>query len=168
MSIDTSRDMEEIYLRYCIPLKKYAVSICHDPILADDLVSETFYRAIKNIDSFKEGNLFGWLCTIEKNVYFNHLKKKENMNVSLDDENFPEYASSSNVEDEVIKAAERARLKKCIESLSETEREVVTLRTQSGLSFKEIGDVMHKSENWARVTFYRCKEKLKGMMSDEE
>ena len=41
-------------------------------------------------------------------------------------------------------------------------------RIEAGLSFKEIGDVLHKSENWARVTFYRCKEKLKGMMNDEE
>ena len=64
-------DMEEIYLRYATPLKKYAVSICHDPVLADDIVSETFYRAIKNIDSFKEGSLFAWLCTISKNIYFN-------------------------------------------------------------------------------------------------
>ncbi len=168
MSIDTSKDMEEIYRRYCIPLKKFAISICHDPVLADDLVSETFYRAIKNFDSYKEGNLFAWLCTIAKNVYFNHLKKKENLNVSIDDEDFHEVAASTNVEAEVIKREEKRKLDECLNSLSDTEKEVVKLRIESGLSFKEIGDVLHKSENWARVTFYRCKEKLKGMMNDEE
>ncbi|MCR4648680.1 MAG: sigma-70 family RNA polymerase sigma factor [Lachnospiraceae bacterium] len=161
-------DMEEIYLRYATPLKKYAVSICHDPVLADDIVSETFYRAIKNIDSFKDGSLFAWLCTISKNIYFNYLKKKENKNVSLDDEDFPEYASGTNVEEEVIKRDERKKLNECIAKLSQIERDVVRLRTDSDLSFKEIGDVLHKSENWARVTFYRCKEKLKGMMQNEE
>ena len=167
MNSASTKEMEEIYLKYCIPLKKYVVSICHNRDLADDIVSETFYRAIKNFDSFTGGNLFAWLCTIAKNIYFNHLKKKDNNNASIDDENFMEVAANTNVEAEVMKREEKRKLDESIQSLSETERKVVLLRIDSGLSFKEIGDVLHKSENWARVTFYRLKEKLKGMMNDE-
>ena len=168
MNDNSSKQMEEIYLKYCIPLKKYVISICRNPDLADDIVSETFYRAIKNFESYKEGNLFAWLCTIAKNIYFNHLKKKDNMNSSIDDENFVEVAGSDNVEAEVIKREEQRKLSECINGLSEAEKEIVKLRIEAGLSFKEIGDVLHKNENYARVTFYRCKEKLKGMMNDEE
>ena len=154
----STKEMEEIYLKYCIPLKKYVVSVCRNQDLADDIVSETFYRAIKNYDSFTGGNL----------LYFNHLKKKDNTNASIDDENFMEVAGNMNVEAEVMKREEKRRLAESINSLADIEKEVVKLRIDSGLSFKEIGDVLHKSENWARVTFYRSKEKLKGMMNDEE
>ena len=52
---------------------------------------------------------------------------------------------------------------------AEAQREVVYLRAFGGLSFREIGDVVGKTETWARVTFYRSKEKLKnGGASDEE
>ena len=120
MNGTSSKEMEEIYLKYCLPLKKYVISICHNPDLADDIVSETFYRAIKNFDSYKEGNLFAWLCTIAKNTYFNHLKKKDNLNSSIDDENFVEVAGSDNVEDQVMKREEQRKLSECINSLSDT------------------------------------------------
>ena len=151
-----------------IPLKKFVLTLCHNDVLADDIVSETFYKAIVNIDSFRGGNLYAWLCTIAKNTYFNHLKKKENMNISLDDREYLEVNTSSSTEEKYIEGEEKRELRECIESLSEMEKEVVKLRTYSGLSFKEIGTVLHKSENWARVTYYRSKEKLKGMMDYEE
>jgi RNA polymerase sigma-70 factor (ECF subfamily) len=46
-------------------------------------------------------------------------------------------------------------------ALQEPAREVVYLRTYGSLSFKEIGAVLGKTENWARVTFYRAKEQLR-------
>ncbi|MCR5630061.1 RNA polymerase sigma factor [Eubacterium sp.] len=165
---ENSLDMDAIYRKYCLPLKKYIISICRNDVLADDIVSETFYKAIVNIDSFKGGNLYAWLCTIAKNTYFNHVKKKENLNISLDDKEYLEVKMSSSTEEKYIEREEKRELRECIESLSEVEKEVVKLRTYSGLSFKEIGTVLHKSENWARVTYYRSKEKLKGMMESEE
>ena len=55
-----------------------------------------------------------------------------------------------------------------IHDLPETQREVVYLRAFGDLSFREIGDVLGRTETWARVTFYRCKEKLRnGGMCDE-
>ena len=90
------------------------------------------------------------------------------MTASIDDENFMEVAGNTDVEAEVMKREEQRKLAESINSLADIEKEVVKLRIDSGLSFKEIGDVLHKSENWARVTFYRSKEKLKGMMNDEE
>ena len=167
MSEESMKEMEEIYKKYCAVLKKYVVSLCRDPDTADDIVSETFYRAIKNIDSFDGASLFGWLCTIAKNIYFNHLKRKDNNTFSLDDEYAVQVADLSNVEDEAIEKLQHKKLYECIQALSETEKEVVSLRIYADLNFAQIGMVFGKSENWARVTYYRCKEKLKGMMSNE-
>lgn len=154
-------NMESIYIEYALPLKKYIYSLCKDHDLAEDLVSETFYKAIKNIDSFYGGNMFTWLCTIGKNLYFNHRKKKETQNVSLDDMEQFDIAGKEQVEEKVVQKASNMELYKSMQSLDSVEREVVYLRSFADLSFKEIGEVLGKSENWARVTFFRCKEKLK-------
>ena len=167
MSEESIKEMEEIYKKYCTPLKKYVLSLCRNTSFADDIVSETFYRAIINIVTFDGNNLFAWLCVIARNLYFNQLKKKENNTASLDDEDFIEIASSSDVENDVIKRVQQQKLTECISALTKTEREVVNLRIYADLTFNEIGRVLNKSENWARVTFYRSKEKLKGMMIDE-
>lgn len=167
MSDESLKEMEEIYRKYCSPLRKYVLSLCRNTSTADDIVSETFYRAILKIDTFDGNNLFGWLCTIAKNLYFNQLKKKDNNNASLDDEDFIQIPSASDVENDVIQKNQHQKLMECISELSKTEREVIKLRIYSDLTFNEIGRVLNKSENWARVTFYRCKEKLKGMMIDE-
>lgn len=161
-------DMDSIYRQYALPLKKYVCSMCYDSTLADDIVSETFYRAIKSIDSYYGGNIFTWLCTIAKNIYFNHTKKKETQNLSLDDtEQTAEPVSSEKTEDVVLQKESSMELFKNMQLLEGLEREVIYLRIFADLSFANIGDVLGKSENWARVTFFRSKEKLRRRMKNE-
>ena len=69
------------------------------------------------------------------------------------------YAASA--EHEAVSAAARMELLREIHGLPEPSREVLYLRVFGGLSFAEIGEVHGKTENWARVTFYRAKEKLR-------
>lgn len=159
------RDIDEIYRKYTLPLKRFVMSLCHNETLAEDVVAETFYRAIKNIDSFKEGNIFTWLCTIAKNIFLNTVSRKENGNVSLDDENVTEPASPDSIEEAYIKKEEKMELYRQLQTLEPVERDVVYLRIFAELSYKEIGDILHKSENWTRVTYFRCKEKLKQRMN---
>ena len=53
---------------------------------AEDLVQETFYKAIKNQSKYQEGtNLRGWLYTILKNTFINNYRKKKNQNTYVDD-----------------------------------------------------------------------------------
>ncbi len=49
---------------------------------------------------------------------------------------------------------------KIVHQLPEPMREIIYLRTISDLSFREIGDILGKSENWARVTYFRAKTQL--------
>ena len=72
-------------------------------------------------------------------------------------------------EDGLLEQEGRLTLLRQIHQLPELQREVVYLRAFGNLSFREIGDVLGKTENWARVTFYRSKEKLRnGGAGDEK
>ena len=63
------------------------------------------------------------------------------------------------MEEQYIKQEQAAKLRRLIEELEDPKNRVVLMR-QQGMSFREIGDALGKSENWARVTFYRAKEKI--------
>ena len=84
--MDDMKDMDVVYRRYALPLKKFVMTLCKDEFLADDIVADTFYKAITHIDSWRGGNIFTWLCTIAKNQFLNHVKKKETQNASLDEQ----------------------------------------------------------------------------------
>ena len=64
-------------------------------------------------------------------------------------------------EETALQSMEKIGLIRRLHGLPEPYREVMYLRAFGGLSFKEIAEVSGKTENWARVTFYRGKEKLK-------
>ena len=64
--------------------------------------------------------------------------------------------------------ADCAELLRRLHALDEPLREVMYLRAFGALSFREIGDILGRTENWARVTFYRGKERLKKEMIPDE
>ena len=71
-----------------------------------------------------------------------------------------EFADSQNIEEEYINNENKIRLYEILQKLDVNTREVMYLRLTGDLTFKEIGKILNKSENWARVTFFRGKQKL--------
>lgn len=158
-------DMDEIYRLHAQAVYKYLLSICRNESLAEELTQETFYQAVKSIDRFDgKCKISVWLCQIGKHLYYKELRKSGQE--SPMPEEFPIPAPSA--ETSFLESEDKTLLLKAVHSLNEPYREVMYLRSFGNLSFREIGEVMGKSENWARVTFYRGKEKLKGGLSDEK
>lgn len=128
--------------------------------LAEELTQETFYRATKKISEFRgECKMSTWLCQIAKYAYYQSLdKKRRSREVSF--EEAVELAMQEEVEKTLEDAEAKLHIYKVIHTLPTPMRDVVMLRLTGDLSFKEIGDVLNQSENWARVTFYRAKQIL--------
>jgi len=157
------RDFNEIYKENFQIVYKYLISLTHDIDVAEELTQETFYRAVKNINSFKgKSKLSTWLCKIAKNLWINEIKRHNKM------QEIKENDAIITDEDAILIKDEKLRLFKNIQELNVDMREVVYLRLSGDLSFKEIGQVMNKTENWARVTYYRAKEKLKEVDENEK
>ena len=159
------KDMEQIYKEYARTVYKFLLSRCHSEDLAEELTQETFYQAVKSIDRFDGScKISVWLCQIAKHLWYRYLEKHKR---ELPVENLQETETASAAEEAVIDRERQLDLLRQIYHLSPVAREVVYLRIFGDLSFREIGDVLGKTENWARVTFYRSKEKLKGGIGHE-
>ena len=158
--------MNAIYRHHAQTVYKFLLSQTRDPGLAEELTQETFYQAVRSIDRFDgKCKVSVWLCQIAKHLWYQQLRKQKR-EVPLSEEGVDVPLPSA--EEETLDRAGRLELLRQVHSLSEPYREVVYLRAFGDLSFREIGDVLGKTENWARVTFYRGKEKLKGDVGDEK
>ena len=162
--------MDELYKKYSKYIFYYLNSLSEDVYIAEELTQETFYKAIKGINKFNNDcKISTWLCKIAKNTWNDYLRKsKLQKNFSIDDENFVEkMIFEQSFEDNVEDKSEIISLYKYIHELDEDTREVFYLRLKGELSFKEIGEILDKSEDWARLTFYRGKIKLKEAMNNK-
>ena len=159
------QSMEEIYQEYARTVYKYLLSKTHSEEIAEELTQETFYQALRSIERFDGScKISTWLCAIAKNQLLAYRRKHPPME-ELDVADLPQ-ASAENT---VLGSIERMELMKKLHLCPEPFREILYLRIFGGLSFKEIGEIMEHTENWARVNFYRGKEKLrKGLVDDEK
>ena len=160
-------DMSEIYRRHAQTVYKFLLSQTHDPDLAEELTQETFYQAVRSIGRFDGGcKVSVWLCQIAKHLWYQYLRRHKRE--SPMPEAAPE-APTPSAEEGLLEREGKLDLLRQIHDLGTDAREVVYLRAFGGLTFREIGDVMGRTETWARVTFYRTKEKLRnGGVSDEK
>lgn len=154
--------MDEIYQQYAQTVYRYLLSLTRDADLAEELTQETFYQAIRSIDRYNGScKLSTWLCAIAKRVLLTWRRKHPAQEEMTEDAGL-----AASAEAEVIQKQGRMALIARMHELPEPGREVMYLRVFGGLSFAEIGEVHGKSENWARVTYYRMKEKLRKEVSE--
>ncbi|MCM1164850.1 MAG: sigma-70 family RNA polymerase sigma factor [Ruminococcus sp.] len=161
-----NEDFDEIYRLYADGVYRYILSLCRDETLAEDILQNTMLKAIDNIGSFSgDCSVKTWLCTIARNDYFNHLKKADNKNVPLNENVVRE---SADPEAKALSNMSAVEILKLVHKLDEPFREIFMLRFYGELIFSEIGEVFGKSENWARVSFFRAREKLAQLLEEEE
>ena len=154
------QDIEEIYKKYFETVNKYLFCLTHNNNISEELTQETFYKAVKKINTYKgECKMSVWLCQIAKNLWYDQCRKNKKF-VNIDEANLLNIQDLNILEDQVILKDGKVSLFKKMQNLDEKTREVMYLRITGELSFKEIGLVLNKTENWARVTFYRGKKSL--------
>ena len=160
---------DQIYQQYAQRVYKFLMSLTGDEDVAEEVLQETFYQAIKNIHKYDGScKITTWLCAIAKNQLLIY-RRKHPITEEYDVEHHNDLQQTPSTEDQVMQYIQKADLLKRIHSFDEPFREILYLRIFGVLSFREIGEIFGKTENWARVTFYRSKEKLrKGIEKDEK
>lgn len=152
-------NIEEIYKQYANLIKRYLFFVTRDIDLSEEIMQETFVVAIEQISKFRgDCEILTWLYSIAKKILY---KKTKNSKTYISIERL-EIEDNERVEEKCIENDSKIRLYEAIQKLDIDTRDVMYLRLTGDLTFKEIGKILNKSENWARVTFYRGKQKLKG------
>jgi len=156
--------MEEIYQKHAREVFRYLMSLTGNPDLSEELTQETFYQAVKSADRFDgSSRITTWLCAIAKNQLLSYRRKHPDYE-ELDEKS----AVSPSAESIVSGKEERVDLIRHLHALSDPYREVLYMRFFSDLSYREIGEILGKSENWARVTCFRGRELLRKEMEKHE
>ena len=180
-------EFEEIYREYFKDVFLFIKGLSQDDNVAEEITSETFFKALKSLDSFK-GNcdVRVWLCQIAKNTYYSYLRKNKRL------ESFEEQVTemvgqvadatgsmqgkgttsvtvgqrAKPVEDAVIDKETALAIHRILHDMEEPYKEVFSLRVFGELSFGQIGSIFGKTENWACVTFHRAKAKIQERMEE--
>ena len=153
------KEFEEIYQLYFMDVFRYLRGLTADEHLAEELTSETFFKAMKGLKAFKgECDVRVWLCQIAKNTYYSYIRKEQK--VVSDDDGIALQKSSENIEHMFVDKERAFLLYQKLHALNEPYKEVFSLRVFGELSFKEIADLYGKTDNWACVTYHRARKMI--------
>lgn len=158
------QDSDRLYKEHAKTVYKYLLSLTASEDLAEELTQETFYQAVKSINRFDGScKITTWLCAIAKKQLSAYRRKHP------ETEEFQGFGSiAASAEDEALSAEVKVSMFTGLHACPEPYREVLYMRILGGLSFKEIGEALGRTENWARVTYYRGKEKLRKELENHE
>lgn len=151
-------DFDRVYSEHYPYVYKYVLSLCRNEGLAEDVTSEAFLKALKNIRRYRgDCAIEVWICQIAKNSYFSLRKggkQAEPLELELQDEH-------ADIERAFADKSEALEIHRILHGMGEPYREVFSLRLFGELSFAEIAKLFDKTEGWARVTYHRAKAKIR-------
>ena len=159
-------NLEALYTA-CFPkLYRFALSLTRIPAEAEELVQETFLRAIQHADKLPAvTNLDAWLFRIARNVHISRLRKSRR---NVGSEPLATAASTEDIEGRLADQDQALRILHHLHSLEEPYKEVFTLRALGDVGYREIAALFGKTESWARVTYHRARLLLTERMNKEE
>ena len=149
-------DFEEVYRRCFADVYKYVLALSRDEAVAEEVTQETFFKALTAIDGFRgQCQLWVWLCQIARNQYLTLCRERGRFTPN------PPEAADGGIEEGFARREEARTLHRLLHQLPEPYKEVFSLRTFGELPFSQIGEQFGKTESWARVTYFRARQKLK-------
>ncbi len=155
-----------VFEQYYEDVFRFLRGLSADEHLAEELTQETFYRALKSIDSYRgEADVRIWLCSIAKNLYYTQYKKQKRLATEEDMEEYQ--AEDKNFLDIIADRETALQIHRILHELQEPYKEVFSLRIFGELPFKDIGALFGKSQHWACVTYHRAKERIQEEMEAE-
>ena len=161
-------DFERLYETYFNDIYLYILRLSRNEHLAEEITSDTFFKAMKSIDGFRgECDVRVWLCQIAKNCYSTHMKKSNRVE-QFDESKLQEIPDpASSVADEYARREEIEQIQKILHDIGEPYKEVFMWRVYAELSFKQIAQIFGKNENWACVTYHRARKMIKERLEEK-
>lgn len=160
-------EFEQLYITYFDDVYRYIRKLSRNEHVAEEITSDTFFKAMSAIDSFRNDCDFRvWLCQIAKNSYYSYLRKQKKLDnlESFELENIVDL--NSFIEEGIVNAEQVGQIQQILHGLPEPYKEVFMWRVFADFSFKQIGQIFGKTDNWACVTYHRAKTMIKTRMEE--
>ncbi|MGG7164960.1 RNA polymerase sigma factor [Clostridium ihumii] len=143
----------------CLYLVKCGCSISD----AEDIVHDSFIKAIEYMDSVEVEKLSSWLFKVAMNNYKNRIKRKKIISfVSINEERFYENIEDEcNVENEIVQMEKALEVSKVLNDMKEEYRSLLILKYELQLSYKEISLLLGTEETNVKTYLYRARNKFR-------
>jgi RNA polymerase sigma factor (sigma-70 family) len=177
-------DWEKLYDTYYLRIYAYALTSLRNETDAEEIAQQTFYRAMKTKSGFRAGGSeFSWLCSIAKNLMtdlYRRRKKEVLKPEETEAGSDPDLSGQSKEiltenlsvdsgpETHAVEQEDAFRIHIALHALKEPYREVFELRVFGELSYRQISEIFGRTENWARVTYYRARVLLRERMDADD
>ena len=160
-----AKEFDAVYREHYELVYRFALRLCGEASLAEEIAQETFYLALRNYAKFRgDSSLATWLCVIAKRVYWTNVKRPRALPLEEEAQRVP----GPDIEAAYVAQDRRMTAQRVLHSLDEPYREVFTLRTFCDMSHAEIASLFGKTESWALVTYYRARQMLQRAMKEAD
>lgn len=147
---------------------KYLIKLGCSEANAEDIVQDTFYKALKYIDGIQTEKLSSWLFKVAINKYYDLCRKNNrHIQLSLHEDIFKESLRADRlVEDFILDSEKKEEILKCLNSISEIQKNLLLFKYDMGLSYKEIAEILDINENTVKTYLFRAREQFKKVWRD--
>lgn len=158
-------DWEIIFRKHSPGIYQYLLTLSGNNQEAEDLLQETFIRAIRSVSSLREPDkIHSWLLTISRNLFLDHRKKRMRQHADSIEDSLAETVNTASTaespEDFTIRGDFMSSLRDTMKNLSETYRTAFTLGIMQGLSYREIAEVTGWSQAMVKSNIFRARKKV--------
>ncbi len=157
---------KSLYENYFHRIYRYCLRRVSCPHEAEDLTSLIFTSALANLSTFRGDSFAAWLFRIAHNAVVNHLRSRRASVPLQAVAEIPD--AGGEMLDGLMDAEERERVACLIAALPDEQRELLTLKVAGGLSAKEIGQVVGRSETAVRMALSRIVKQLRTAWQQKE
>lgn len=149
-------DFHSLYERYAPDVHRFALFLCREPAVADDITSETFVRAWTASGEIREATVKSYLFVIARNLYRDYLRR-ERRHTELD-QALPD--EGAGLHKQVEHRLELNRVMKAVRALPQLDQAALMMRAQKQMSYREIAGVLGLSTAAVKVRVFRARLKL--------
>jgi RNA polymerase sigma-70 factor (ECF subfamily) len=166
-SSESGNWMADLLARYERPLLKHAYASCSDRELARDAVQETFFRLIRAREQGMPENPAAWLFTVCRNIVTDHQRRQKVVQFGWDVRELDIETPDLSPDDRLERSERDLRLVELVDALPERERELIRLKFQAGLSYKEIEEITGISQGNIGYFIHKAVKGLKAQWQQE-
>ena len=162
-------EFEQIYSIYFKSVYRYIWKLSGDEHIAEEITSETFLKVMKSIGDFRgDCDMRVWISQIAKNTYYSYLKKNQRT-ANVDETELRSLEDpKAFIEEQIVIQDETQQIREILHTMSDPYKEVFMWRVFGELSFKEIGALYSKTDNWACVTYHRARKMIQDKIGGDQ